>query len=140
MKLKPIDENTDLALRDADARPPKGAPKDDALKEALEKATDRIGDLQATLYADARYAVLHTEPQQLDGDEGQYRLQVAVGHWAISCPHYSRAHASSSGIHRRRRMMRFVPSSITVFARPPGCSIQRSWGTVVCATKQRSLE
>jgi PPK2 family polyphosphate:nucleotide phosphotransferase len=58
MKLKPIDENTDLALRDADARPPNGAPKDDALKEALEKATDRIGDLQATLYADARYAVL----------------------------------------------------------------------------------
>jgi len=58
MKLKPIDENTDLALRDADARPPKGAPKDDALKEALEKVTDRIGDLQATLYADARYAVL----------------------------------------------------------------------------------
>ena len=58
MKLNPIDGETDLSLRDADARPPKGAPKDDELKEALENATDRIGELQAKLYADARYAVL----------------------------------------------------------------------------------
>lgn len=58
MKLEPIDDDTDLRLRDADARPPKGAPKDDALKDAIDAETDRIGELQNLLYADARYAVL----------------------------------------------------------------------------------
>jgi PPK2 family polyphosphate:nucleotide phosphotransferase len=58
MKLKPIDEETDLRLTDADARPPKGTPKDDALKDAIKDATHRIGELQEMLYADSRYAVL----------------------------------------------------------------------------------
>src|SRR5262245_45190411 len=58
MKLEPIDDDTDVRLRDADALRPKGVPKDDALTEAITEETRRIGELQATLYADARFAVL----------------------------------------------------------------------------------
>lgn len=58
MKLEPINDETDLRLRDTDARPPKGTPKQGDLKDAIHEETDRIGDLQSMLYADARYAVL----------------------------------------------------------------------------------
>src|SRR5262245_41673156 len=58
MKLEPINPKDDPALDDADARPPKGAPSSEVLKEATNKETVRIGELQQTLYADARYSVL----------------------------------------------------------------------------------
>lgn len=58
MKLKPIDPDTKLALRDKDASAPKKAPEGDDLKKATSKETERVGELQQVLYADGRYALL----------------------------------------------------------------------------------
>jgi PPK2 family polyphosphate:nucleotide phosphotransferase len=58
MRLKPIDDDTDLGLRDKDADPPRKAPAGGSLKKAIAKETERVGKLQQVLYADGRYALL----------------------------------------------------------------------------------
>src|SRR5690349_8587332 len=58
MKLHPIHGKNSTRLTDADARPPASAKKGDALKEAIDKETERISECQRVLYADARYALL----------------------------------------------------------------------------------
>lgn len=58
MQLTPVSRRTPLALDDASAGRPRALPDDDTLKEQAKALLDRLTDLQATLYADARYAVL----------------------------------------------------------------------------------
>jgi PPK2 family polyphosphate:nucleotide phosphotransferase len=58
MKLKPVHSKRSIRLSDGDARI-KGLDQSDAeLKEATEKETERISELQRVFYADARYALL----------------------------------------------------------------------------------
>ena len=58
MKLAPISPSRPLRLTDADARPPKGLPHGDELKEALATEVDRLRALQSVFYADGRHALL----------------------------------------------------------------------------------
>jgi PPK2 family polyphosphate:nucleotide phosphotransferase len=58
MRLKPINSKRDIALRNADARPPKNAPDRDELKQLADEESERISDLQKVLYADGRFALL----------------------------------------------------------------------------------
>jgi PPK2 family polyphosphate:nucleotide phosphotransferase len=57
MKLKPVTSKRSIGLADADARL-KGLKSDDELREATEKETTRISELQRVFYADARHALL----------------------------------------------------------------------------------
>ena len=58
MRLKPVHSKRSIRLSDADARVKGLAKSDDELKEAAEKETERIPELQRIFYADARHALL----------------------------------------------------------------------------------
>jgi PPK2 family polyphosphate:nucleotide phosphotransferase len=59
MQLTPVSRRTPLSLDDASAGRPRDLPDDDdALKEQRDRLLTRLGELQAMLYADARYALL----------------------------------------------------------------------------------
>src|SRR5574338_1652974 len=58
MQLTPVTRRAPLTLDDRAAARPAGLPDADALKAETRELRDRIGDLQATLYADERYALL----------------------------------------------------------------------------------
>ena len=58
MQLDPVSRRTPLTLDDRAAARPSGLPDDDELKEQTKKLLAHLGELQAMLYADARYAVL----------------------------------------------------------------------------------
>jgi PPK2 family polyphosphate:nucleotide phosphotransferase len=74
MKLHPVDDKRSARLNDADARPPAGAKKGDALHDAIKEEVDRISDLQRVLYADARFAVLIVlQGRDASGKDGTIR-------------------------------------------------------------------
>src|SRR6266567_7494614 len=74
MRLKPIDPDDDVSLGDHDARRPKHAPEGDELREATEKQTVRISDLQKVFYADARFALLIVlQGRDASGKDGTIR-------------------------------------------------------------------
>src|SRR5256885_13134921 len=74
MKLHPIRDKDEIRLDDADAQPPHGAKKGDALHDAIKTETDRISDLQRVLYADARFAVLIVlQGRDASGKDGTIR-------------------------------------------------------------------
>jgi len=56
--LDPVPLGDAPSLDDADAAPPRWAPDRPALADATEKLLDRLGDLQASLYADGRHALM----------------------------------------------------------------------------------
>lgn len=56
--LDPVRPKTALRLSDADANAPKWIPRNNELRERLERAVSELGELQEVLYADKRYAVL----------------------------------------------------------------------------------
>src|SRR5690348_9129195 len=58
MQLTPVSRRTPLALDDRSAKRPADLPDDDVLKEKTRDLLKQLGELQATLYADARYALL----------------------------------------------------------------------------------
>src|SRR5687768_227043 len=58
MPLTPVSRRTPLSLDDASAARPRDLPDEDALKEQGKPLLSRLGDLQAMLYADGRYALL----------------------------------------------------------------------------------
>lgn len=63
-----------MRLGNADAQPPRSAKKGDALKQAIDKETDRISDSQRVLYADARYALLIVlQGRDASGKDGTIR-------------------------------------------------------------------
>ena len=58
MEITPVSRRTPLALDDRSAGRPAGFPDDDTLKQEKNALLKRLGDLQATLYADGRFALL----------------------------------------------------------------------------------
>lgn len=58
MRLAAIAPGESPRLTDRAAKPPTGAPDKDDLEERTTKLLDRLGELQARLFADARYALL----------------------------------------------------------------------------------
>ena len=58
MRLKPLDPDDRVPLRNSDAHRPKRAPDEDKLRESLQEVGTRIGELQDILYADGRFALL----------------------------------------------------------------------------------
>lgn len=58
MQLTPVSRRTPLSLDDRSAARPSGLFEGDELKQQTKKLLKRLGELQATLYADKRYAVL----------------------------------------------------------------------------------
>jgi PPK2 family polyphosphate:nucleotide phosphotransferase len=58
MILDPVTTRTRLSLGDGDARPPHHLPKGDALDDAMRSEVKALGQLQSTLFADRRYALL----------------------------------------------------------------------------------
>lgn len=74
MKLHPVHGKHAPRLSDADARPPAGAKKGDALDDAIEKETERISELQRVFYADARFALLIVlQGRDASGKDGTIR-------------------------------------------------------------------
>ena len=57
-RLAPITARIKLRLHDRDARPPAGAPADDALDDEIRAQSARIARLQRVFYADGRHALL----------------------------------------------------------------------------------
>ena len=58
MQLTPVSRRSPLSLDDRSAGRPDALPDADALKKETKALLNRLGELQATLYADKRYAVL----------------------------------------------------------------------------------
>ena len=58
MKLKPVETNARVRLRDRDAAAPRNHPPEEELKDAVKKMAKRIDELQQALYAEARRALL----------------------------------------------------------------------------------
>ena len=58
MQLTPVSRRSPLSLDDRSAGRPDALPDADALKKETKALLKRLGELQATLYADKRYAVL----------------------------------------------------------------------------------
>jgi PPK2 family polyphosphate:nucleotide phosphotransferase len=58
MMLKPVRRGDALTLSDREANRPRALKDRDAVKEALQKEVDELGDLQDRLIADKRHAVL----------------------------------------------------------------------------------
>jgi PPK2 family polyphosphate:nucleotide phosphotransferase len=58
MKLKPVELNARVRLRDRDAQPPKGHPPEEELKSRLARLTRRIDELQTALYAEGKRSLL----------------------------------------------------------------------------------
>lgn len=74
MKLHPAKGKHSTRLTDADAKPPRGAKKGDALDDAIKKEVERISELQRVLYADARYALLIVlQGRDASGKDGTIR-------------------------------------------------------------------
>jgi PPK2 family polyphosphate:nucleotide phosphotransferase len=74
MRLKPIDPRDRVGLRDGDARPPKGAPAHDRLKDLIDQETERISELQEVFYADGRFAMLIVlQGRDASGKDGTIR-------------------------------------------------------------------
>ena len=75
MQLDPVSRRTPLTLDDRAAARPSGLPEDDdALKDQTKKLLERLGDLQAMLYADSRYALLVVlQARDAGGKDGTVR-------------------------------------------------------------------
>jgi len=74
MQLEPVSRRSPLTLDDRSAARPAALPDDDALKEETRKLLGQLGDLQATLYADARYALLVVlQARDAGGKDGTVR-------------------------------------------------------------------
>ena len=74
MRLLPVSRRRALALNDAAAAAPPGLPDRDGLQQRTAKLLDRLGDLQATLYADERYALLVVlQGRDASGKDGTVR-------------------------------------------------------------------
>ena len=58
MQLNPASRRTPLSLDDESAARPRGLPDDETLKADTKRLLSRLGDLQAMLYADSRFALL----------------------------------------------------------------------------------
>jgi PPK2 family polyphosphate:nucleotide phosphotransferase len=74
MHLTPVSRRTPLSLDDRAAAPPTEMPDKDELKSKTNDLLKRLGELQATLYADARYAVLVVlQARDAGGKDGTVR-------------------------------------------------------------------
>ena len=74
MHLTPVSRRTPLTLDDRAAGRPAELPDDDELKKKTSGLLKRLGELQATLYADARYAVLVVlQARDAGGKDGTVR-------------------------------------------------------------------
>jgi PPK2 family polyphosphate:nucleotide phosphotransferase len=74
MQLTPVSRRTPLSLEDRAAARPDELPDDDALKKETKALLERLGDLQATLYADRRFAVLVVlQARDAGGKDGTVR-------------------------------------------------------------------
>jgi PPK2 family polyphosphate:nucleotide phosphotransferase len=74
MHLTPVSRRTPLSLDDRSAARPSELPDDDELKPKTNELLKRLGELQATLYADARYAVLVVlQARDAGGKDGTVR-------------------------------------------------------------------
>ncbi|MGI8498283.1 MAG: polyphosphate kinase 2 family protein [Gemmatimonadaceae bacterium] len=74
MHLKPIRPDSDVSLRDKDARSPKKAPKGDELRKQTAKQVERIGELQRVFAADGRHALLIVlQGRDASGKDGTIR-------------------------------------------------------------------
>jgi PPK2 family polyphosphate:nucleotide phosphotransferase len=58
VKLRPVGRNTLIRIGDRDARPPKGVPRGDDLKEKTKALLERLTELQERLYAESRRSLL----------------------------------------------------------------------------------
>jgi PPK2 family polyphosphate:nucleotide phosphotransferase len=58
MKLKPVETNARVRLRDRDAAAPRNHPPEEELKDTVKKMAKRIDELQQALYAEAKRALL----------------------------------------------------------------------------------
>jgi polyphosphate kinase 2 (PPK2 family) len=75
MQLEPVSRRSPLTLDDRSAARPSALPADDdALREETRKLLGQLGDLQAMLYADARYALLVVlQARDAGGKDGTVR-------------------------------------------------------------------
>ncbi|MDQ6888294.1 MAG: polyphosphate kinase 2 family protein [Gemmatimonadota bacterium] len=74
MHLKPVEPDSDLPLRDRDARPPRKAPTGDELEKETSEQIERIGELQRVFAADARHALLIVlQGRDASGKDGTIR-------------------------------------------------------------------
>ena len=74
MRLRQVGPRRPPRLSDADARPRLALPPDSILKPATRQLVERIGDLQAMLYADGRFAVLVVlQGRDASGKDGTIR-------------------------------------------------------------------
>jgi PPK2 family polyphosphate:nucleotide phosphotransferase len=74
MLVRPVSPRRVPSLTDADARPPRGLSGNDKLKAALARESERLGDLQRVLVADARYALLVVlQGRDASGKDGTIR-------------------------------------------------------------------
>jgi PPK2 family polyphosphate:nucleotide phosphotransferase len=74
MQLTPVSRRTPLALDDRSAAKPTELLDEEELKKETGKLLKRLGELQATLYADARYAVLVVlQARDAGGKDGTVR-------------------------------------------------------------------
>jgi PPK2 family polyphosphate:nucleotide phosphotransferase len=74
MQLTPVSRRTPLALDDRSAARPSELPDAEELKRETGKLLKRLGELQAALYADARYAVLVVlQARDAGGKDGTVR-------------------------------------------------------------------
>jgi PPK2 family polyphosphate:nucleotide phosphotransferase len=58
VKLRPITPRTPIRIADRDARRPKGVPRGDELKDKTKALLERLTELQARLYAEAKRSLL----------------------------------------------------------------------------------
>jgi PPK2 family polyphosphate:nucleotide phosphotransferase len=78
MRLTPVSPKTRLRLTDARARWHEPPPPDGLLKPAVSQQVERIGDLQRTLYADGRFALLVIlQGRDASGKDGTIRKVFA---------------------------------------------------------------
>ena len=74
MQLTPVSRRSPLSLDDRSAGRPDELPDADALKKETKALLKRLGELQATLYADKRYAVLVVlQARDAGGKDGTVR-------------------------------------------------------------------
>ena len=74
MQLTPVSRRTPLSLDDASAARPRDLPDAAELKDQTKRLLDQLTELQATLYADGRYAVLIVlQGRDASGKDGAVR-------------------------------------------------------------------
>jgi PPK2 family polyphosphate:nucleotide phosphotransferase len=74
MRLKPVDAQKKISLRDSDARASRRVPSGDKLEALTDEQTKRISDLQRVFYADARFALLIVlQGRDASGKDGTIR-------------------------------------------------------------------